>query len=85
MRFLELYILRSKQVSRPREVFIFCLYQDTIVSMFAQTSLCTDVTLDEVRERTSASWMKIPCSGHVDFPQICGKASDWTVLYLNNI
>jgi hypothetical protein len=31
------------------------------------------------------SWMKIPCSGHVDFLQICGKASDWTVLYLNNI
>jgi hypothetical protein len=44
-----------------------------------------DVTLDEARERTSVSWMKIPCSGHVDFPQICGKASDWTVLYLNNI
>jgi hypothetical protein len=48
-------------------------------------SLCTDVTLDEARERTSVSWMKIPCSGHMDFPQICGKASDWTVLYLNNI
>jgi cytochrome bd-type quinol oxidase subunit 1 len=31
------------------------------------------------------SWMKIPCSEHVDFPQICGKAFDWTVLYLNNI
>jgi hypothetical protein len=26
--------------------------------------------------------VKVPCSGHVDFPQICGKASDWTVLYL---
>jgi hypothetical protein len=25
------------------------------------------------------------CSGHVDFPQVWGKASDWTVLYLNNI
>jgi hypothetical protein len=59
------------------------------------TSLWTDVTLDEVRETetTSVSWMKIPCSGHVDIPcsghvhmQICGKASDWTVLnYLNNI
>ena len=50
-----------------------------------QSSLCTDVTLDEARERTSVSWMKIPCSGHVDFPQIWGKASDWTVLYLNNL
>jgi hypothetical protein len=29
--------------------------------------------------------VKIPCSGHVDFPQISGKASDWTVLCLNNI
>jgi hypothetical protein len=47
--------------------------------------LWTDVTLDEAHERTSVSWMKIPCSGHVDFPQICGKASVWTVLYLNNI
>jgi hypothetical protein len=32
-------------------------------------SLCTDVTLDEARERTSVSWMKIPCSGHVVFPR----------------
>jgi hypothetical protein len=26
-----------------------------------------------------------PCSGHVDSSQICGPASDWTVLYLNNL
>jgi hypothetical protein len=55
-------------------------------TQFYISSLCTDVTLDEARERTSVGWMKIPCSGRVDFPQICGKASDWpTVLYLNNI
>jgi hypothetical protein len=42
-------------------------------------------TWRSIHERTCVSWMKIPCSGHVDFPQICGKASDWTLLYLNNI
>jgi hypothetical protein len=48
-------------------------------------SLCTAVTLDEARERTSVSWMHNPCSGHVDSSQICGPASDWTVLDLNNL
>jgi hypothetical protein len=48
------------------------------------TSLCTAVTLDETRERTSVSWMHNPCSSHVDSSQIWGPASDWTVLYLNN-
>ena len=46
----------------------------------AKSSLCTAVTLDEARERTSASWMHNPCSGHVDSSQIWGQASDWTVL-----
>jgi hypothetical protein len=40
---------------------------------------------DEARERTSVSWMHNPCSGHVDSSQICGPASDWTVLDLNNL
>ena len=35
-------------------------------------SLCTAVTLDETRERTSVSWMHNPCSGHVDSSQIWG-------------
>jgi hypothetical protein len=48
-------------------------------------SLWTDVTLNEAYKRTSVNWMKILCSGHMDFPQICVKASDWTALYLNNI
>jgi cytochrome bd-type quinol oxidase subunit 1 len=34
---------------------------------------------------TVVSWMHNPCSGHTDFSQIWGKASDWTVLYLNNL
>jgi hypothetical protein len=55
----------------------------TFLKNHSQPSLCTDVTLDEARERTFVSWMKILCSGHVDFPKIWGKASDWTVLYLN--
>jgi hypothetical protein len=42
-------------------------------------SLCTAVTLDETHERLSVSWMRNPCS------QIWGPASDWTVLYLNNL
>ena len=49
------------------------------------TSLCTAVTLDEARERTSVSWMHNPCSGHMDSSQIWGPASDWTVPYLNNL
>ena len=48
-------------------------------------SLCTAVTLNEARERTSFSWMHNPCSGHIDSSQIWGQASDWTVLYLNNL
>jgi hypothetical protein len=49
-------------------------------------SLCTAVTLDEARERTSVSWIhNPPSSGHVDSSQIWGPASDWTVLYLNNL
>jgi hypothetical protein len=48
-------------------------------------SLCTAVTLDEARERTSVSWMHNSCSGHMDSSQIWGPASDWTVLYLNNL
>jgi hypothetical protein len=47
--------------------------------------LCTAVTLDEARERTSVSWMHNPCSGHVDSSQIWRPASDWTVLYFNNL
>jgi hypothetical protein len=46
---------------------------------------CTAVTLDETRERTSASWIHNPCSGHVDSSQIWWPASDWTVLDLNNL
>jgi hypothetical protein len=41
--------------------------------------------LDEARERTSVSWMHSPCSGHADFSHIREKASDWTVLDLNNL
>jgi hypothetical protein len=73
---------------RKREQYIDLPHAANIRNIdIVNNSLCTDVTLDEARERTSVtvSWMKIPCSGHVDFPQICGKASDWTVLYLNNI
>jgi hypothetical protein len=33
-------------------------------------SLCTAVTLDEARERTSVSWMHKSFSGHVDSSQI---------------
>ena len=47
--------------------------------------MCTDVTLDENARENIMIQMEIPCSGHMDFPQICGKVSDWTVLYLNNL
>jgi hypothetical protein len=39
------------------------------VTYHAMGSLCTAVTLDEARERTSVSWMHNPCSGHVDTQQ----------------
>ena len=58
---------------------------DRSLSHRSLVSLCTAVTLDETRERTSVSWMHNPCSGHVDSSQIWGPASDWTVLYLNNL
>jgi hypothetical protein len=53
--------------------------------MLPLASLCTAVTLDEARERTSVSWMRNPCSGHVDSSQIWGPACKWTVLDLNNL
>ena len=33
-------------------------------------SLCTAVTLDEARERTSVSWMHNPCLRHVEMEWI---------------
>jgi hypothetical protein len=60
-----------------REIYYNCMYRTNInviigvqIFLFIKYSLCTDVTLDEARERTFVSWMKIPCSGHVDFLQI---------------
>ena len=55
------------------------------ISGYCKFLACVQTLLSTKRAREHLSWMKNPCSGHVDFPQICRKASDWTVLYLNNI
>jgi hypothetical protein len=62
------FVARRKR--RHIEKQLIVIYNNiSCITYHVIISLCTDVTLDEARERTSVSWMKIPCSGQEDFPQ----------------
>jgi hypothetical protein len=78
-----------KQIAEKIKFFVINLIciKNVLEKYFCRLeySLCTAVTLDEARERTSVSWMHNPCSDQVDSSQVWGPASDWTVLYLNNL